>query len=350
MQSSQADAATVTLRNPPRPVDTGAAVQALAAHYGVRAEVSPLRGERDTNFLVHIDGQPSHVLRVANSHEARVIADFRAAELTYLERHAPDLPVPRIQPTRDGRHGFEWAHSGWSRFAQLVTYLPGTPMAATPGASGTLRQLGAIAARMGMALTGFDHEGAHLPLLWDINQAGCAVSYARLIGDGEQAELVGWALEGFAEVQPVLATLRHQVIHNDLNPHNILISDTNDVAGVIDFGDSVYSALVNDVAVVCSYLTFNETEPLREISEFLTAYCEINPLTVDELAVLPKLIATRHALTVIITNWRAAMFPENASYIVRNQASSLRGLRGLSKLPPEQAAQRLLIAGRGSRS
>jgi hydroxylysine kinase len=344
------DAAAVTLSNPPEPIAVEAVVEILERHYGLRAEVAELRGERDSNFLVHTDGIPTHVLRVANSREPRVIADFRAAELAYIAESAADLPVPRIQPTRDGHHGFEWEHSGWSRFGQLVTYLPGTPMAAAPGASNTLRQLGSVAARMASALVGFDHEGARLPLLWDISQAGSAAHYRQHTTEGEQSELVEWAIRGFAEAQPVLATLRHQVIHNDLNPHNIMISDTDDVAGIIDFGDSVYSALVNDVAVACSYLTFDEGEPLREIVQFLAAYCEVNALSEDELAVLPKLIATRHALTIVITNWRAAKFPENAAYILRNQPTSLRGLRGLSRLPPEQAVERMLAAGTRGRS
>ncbi len=40
---------------------------------------------------------------------------------------------------------------------------------------------------------------------------------------------------------PQLAGLRHQVIHNDLNLHNVLVDpkDGARVAGVIDFGDMV---------------------------------------------------------------------------------------------------------------
>ncbi len=344
------DASAVTLSNAPESIEPGAAAQTLLEHYGLHAEAIPLRGERDSNFLVNIGGQPRYVLRVANAHEARTIADFRAAELAYIQLTSEDLPVPRIQSTVQGHHGFEWRHNGWERFAQLVTYLPGTPMAAAPGAVGALHQLGLVAARMASALVGFEHDGARHALLWDISQAHRAVSYAHFTLQSEQADLVGRALDGFAVAQPALAQLRHQVIHNDLNPHNIMISGANEVAGIIDFGDSVYSALINDVAVACSYLTFDESDPLREILQFLAAYTSVTPLSEDELVLLPKLISTRHALTIIVTNWRAAMFPDNAPYILRNQPASMRGLRGLLKMSPETAVANILSVSTRSRS
>lgn len=344
--SASFEDAAITLSHPAEAIASGDAVQALRRHYHLVADVSPLRGERDTNFLVSVNGQDAYVLRVANSAEQQVVADFRAAELMHLEQSAPELPVPRIRLTANGAHGFEWMGSNGRRIGQLVTYLPGIPMATTGDSALPYRQLGEVAARMALALEGFDHPGARLPLLWDINQASQALRYVRHTVQPEQARMVRWALTGLEDVRPVLRDLRSQVIHNDLNPHNVMISaDSSEVVGIIDFGDSVYSTLVNDVAVACSYLIRDLQDPLAPIREFLTSYCRTLPLSEAELAVLPQLIAARHALTVIITNWRAAMDADNSSYILRNQNTAIHGLRCLSTLAPEQARDQMLEAG-----
>jgi len=120
------------------------------------------------------------------------------------------------------------------------------------------------------------------------------------------------------------------------------------VTGIIDFGDLVYSALVNDVAVACSYLIRDSDDPLGPISDFLAAYCRILPLEERELELLPDLLATRLALTVVITNWRASLHPGNAGYILRNQKGAIQGLRQLSRLEPGAVRDRFMGAALGA--
>ena len=199
-----------------------------------------------------------------------------------------------------------------------------------------------------MALADFDHPGSGHALLWDLKHAGQAMRYVPHTKTPEHLRLVNWALSRFeTKVEPVLARLRSQVIHNDLNPHNILVLDDDDgeVVGIIDFGDMVHSALVNDVAVSCSYLIKEGAEPLAAVSDFLAAYCEVLPLLDVEYEILPELIATRLALTVVIANWRVTRHPDNSDYILRNCKSAVEGLNILSGLDPEQLRHTLRSAG-----
>ena len=341
--------AAVTLNRQVGAIAAPIVVRCLRDHYGMEAEVAPLRGERDTNFLVLVDGAASYVLRIANPAEPRVLADFRAAALQHIEHSARSLPVPRIRPTLAGEPGFELQGVDGRRFGQLVSYLPGTPMASLRDGTRQCRHLGEVAARMALALQAFDHPGARHALLWDIGQAAQAMRYVHHTGTPEHKAIVSRVLMTFVErVAPVLAGLRAQVIHNDLNPHNILTSeDGKEVVGIIDFGDIVHSALVNDVAVACSYLIRDASDPLGPICDFLTAYCDILPLEERELELLPDLVATRLALTVVITNWRAALHPDNASYILRNQQGAIRGLLQLSALEPGAVRDRFMVAALG---
>lgn len=320
----------IALQTRPDAIDSAVADRALSEHYAIEAKVTQLHGERDTNFLVHIDGVARFVLRVANAAERRIVAEFRAAELLHIERTAPSLPTPRIKKTKSGSYGFELATAAGQRHGQLVTYLPGTPMSAMPDARFQFHHLGETAAQMSLALQGFDHPGARLPLLWDIARLPQAAQFIAHTAEPEQARLVSWAIESYVALDSDLKRTRHQVIHNDLNPHNIMMdAETHTVTGVIDFGDSVHSTLVNDVAVACSYILDDSDDPLAPVRDLLASYCRILPLGENEASMLPALIAARHALTILITNWRAVLYPDNAGYILRNQPSSIRGLRHL---------------------
>jgi hypothetical protein len=68
----------------------------------------------------------------------------------------------------------------------------------------------------------------------------------------------------------------------------------------------------------------------------------MNPLTAPEIALLPDLISARLVTTLTISAWRAARYPENAPYILRNAPISRAGLDALTD--PAALARTLLIA------
>jgi Ser/Thr protein kinase RdoA (MazF antagonist) len=127
-----------------------------------------------------------------------------------------------------------------------------------------------------------------------------------------QAKFIRGFLAEFAtQISPRLATLRSQFVHNDFNARNVIVDPTDEsrVVGVIDFGDSVHTALVADVAVgVIGQLAAPETAD-ESIREFVRSYCEVEPLSSEELAVLPRLIAGRIVQNVVMTSWHRARNP-----------------------------------------
>jgi Ser/Thr protein kinase RdoA (MazF antagonist) len=145
-----------------------------------------------------------------------------------------------------------------------------------------------------------------------------------------------------------LAGLRKQVIHNDFNPSNMLVAedDVQQLSGVIDFGDMVYSQLVNDVAVAAAYFCKLDKDPFEYVIPLLSAYSAVVPLTDEEIEVLPDMILTRHLTTVMITHWRAALYPENRDYILRNEARARNMLRRVADLPVDETRDRFHAACR----
>ena len=111
-----------------------------------------------------------------------------------------------------------------------------------------------------------------------------------------------------ATVLPSLSSLRHQVVHGDLNLGNLLL-DGSVVTGVVDFGDMSRMPLVADVAAaLCSlgvaHVHQGIHELLRMARVLLVGYQSVVPLTEAELALLGDLWMVRTCCEVVLDNWR----------------------------------------------
>jgi len=129
---------------------------------------------------------------------------------------------------------------GSTRVVRLLSYLAGTPMHAAAGSTVLRRDLGRCAARLTRGLGDFSHCAANHKLLWDLQHAA---ELRPLIGavPGERRGLVEDVLGGFeARALPILPQLPSQPVHNDLNPHNVVVDPETRavVAGIIDFATS----------------------------------------------------------------------------------------------------------------
>jgi Ser/Thr protein kinase RdoA (MazF antagonist) len=92
------------------------------------------------------------------------------------------------------------------------------------------------------------------------------------------------------------------------------------VAGVIDFGDAVRTAIAIDVSTaLLNQLPAPAREDLfLEGRDILRGYLRHADLLENELALMPHLVMARVIARALLTIWRAGMFPENRTYIMRN--------------------------------
>jgi Ser/Thr protein kinase RdoA (MazF antagonist) len=334
------------LQTPPPDFSERQATELLLENYGIDARLEPLASERDQNFLATGSDGSMQVLKFANAYESPAITDFQIQGLLHVARVDPDFPVPRVIATNEGELMFEVkSAAGTAHRVRLLSWLDGVPLQHAEGVASVARQTGECLARLGLALRDFEHPASDYALLWDIRNAASLRLLLPYVDDEQLRSLCEQRLERFCEVtSPHLDTLRSQVIYNDMNPSNVLVNsdDVNRVAGVIDFGDMIYSQLINDVAVACSYFCRLEEDPFEEVVELLDAYASVLPLTEDEIAVLPDLILTRHLTTVMITHWRASLYPENAEYILRNEGRARQMLYRVTGLSINDTVGRFL--------
>jgi len=95
--------------------------------------------------------------------------------------------------------------------------------------------------------------------------------------------------------------------------------------------------VVCDLAVACSYQIADTDHPLDDVVRLIAGFTEVLPLEDEEFALLPDLIRLRHATSLTIGAWRARRYPDNAAYILRNTAVSLRGLNTLDRIGTDGA-------------
>ncbi len=309
-------------------------------YYGLSAQATLLTGERDQNFLITTD-DARYVLKATNPAEDRAVTNFQTEVLLHIYQVDPELPVPRIHLGLEGEAEV-LVDTGdvQPRLVRLVSFLPGVPLASVSERSATLRRnMGHGLARLGLALRGFFHPSAGHELLWDLKHASRLRDLLVHLEDDQRRALATRCIDRFEEhVLPVLPRLRGQVIHNDYNPSNVMVDedDHEQITGILDFGDMVYAPLINDLGVAAAYHLADSDTPLATAAELIGAYHEVLPLEEGEVDLLFDLIATRLTMTVVITGWRAARYPENRDYILRHNAMSWTGLERLSRVSREQ--------------
>ena len=85
---------------------------------------------------------------------------------------------------------------------------------------------------------------------WDNQHFNLSITNIRFIQDVEIRRLVEYFHLLYQKVvEPLIPKLRFSIIQGDANDYNVLVQQDR-VTGIIDFGDSIYSPLVNDVIVV----------------------------------------------------------------------------------------------------
>jgi 4-aminobutyrate aminotransferase-like enzyme/Ser/Thr protein kinase RdoA (MazF antagonist) len=333
--------ALLTEKVPQSPV---AAIEAVVRdRYGFAVRAERLQAEREEIFrLTSSDGR-LFILKLTSALEDPDATDLITQALLHVARADATLPTPRLVLTTDDR---SFCRAPWvgenAPTIQLFTYLSGQPLHSAPRSVVQASALGSMLARLDLALRTFRHPGENRAIDWDISRASKLVPLLDEVDGVAQRTLAASVLNRFtSHVEPRLSSLRHQSIHNDFNPHNLLVdeADADRIAGILDFGDMVRTALVHDVAIGASYLLALGSTPLEYPVAFVSAYHAVCPLLAEELDLLYDLMATRLAMTVAITEWRARRNPHNRAYITKNTALAWAGLEQLARLSREEAAR-----------
>ncbi len=292
--------------------------------YGLEGNISPLPSERDQNFLLTEKKGSHFVLKIANPQEKRDILDLQNRAMQHVNKRMPSGTCPQLVPSVSGRK-METVEDKKKQvhFVRLVTYLPGKVLAnVKPHSPGLLFQLGAFFADLNLALADFYYPAARRELIWDLNRAFPVIDkFKTYIRGGEKRELFDRFDRRIRETAPVkTAELPMAVIHNDGNDYNIIVSPPSlnsgsfgemRIAGIVDFGDMIYSYKLADLAVACAYAMLGKGEPLKAVCRIAEGYHSRCFLQENELNALFDLIQLRLMMSVCISAYQKKLNPGN---------------------------------------
>ncbi len=329
----------------PRPEVAPELVAALLADvYGISGALTELHGERDLNFRVDATDGCRYVLKVHHPEDSGDVVEMRTLAMAHVRRVDPGLPVPDVVRTPTGAIRAAIA-GGDGRISdvQVLTFLDGAhPDTGTLDAS-SLHEWGRVTARLGRALRGFFHPAAGYRIQWDVRHTSSLRDRLHLL-DVEARRFVEPVIDRFdTRVAPRFELLRAQVVHNDMNPHNVLVDAGQRIVGITDFGDMTHTALVCDLAVALAEVLVGRDDGFDAASPMVAGYCDVTPLEDEEVALVADLVAARAATDVVVTTWRrlhhrhAEELPDASLAFLRRVESA--GIAALAE-PVAEAARR----------
>jgi 4-aminobutyrate aminotransferase-like enzyme len=340
------------------------AVEVGAAIFGFRASAArDLGSERDRTFaLLDDSASPVAVLKVSNPSEDPTVLDMEAAAALHVTRTDPGLrvavpwrpaatgdPGPARPGDEPGMLRARWEQGEAQHWVRLYDALPGNSRIAAANLSDVaLAAWGETAARLGLALRGFNHPRAQRQMLWDVQHALDVRPMVDDIGDADSRALVGRVLDEFErEVIPAWPRLRVQVAHTDLTVDNAITDEAGFITGIVDFGDMSHTALIADLAsVLDSVAAGRQGDELFRVARLvLDGYQGRIELEEIELALLGVAWATRSAVTIAIKSWRAAQGYESEEVAKEFTNRSLPMLRSIEAAGWDHVARQLGATG-----
>ncbi|ASU37509.1 hypothetical protein hmeg3_03815 [Herbaspirillum sp. meg3] len=322
-------------------------IQVLAATcYGIDGTVRVLGGERDLNCCIETADGTRYVLKISNQSEPASVIDFQIAALDHIATVAPELPIPRVIRTLEGRTSDQVSLRDGSRATvRMLTYLDGVQIKETTRTSEQRRAMGSGLAKLDLALRCFSHPGAQHDLLWNVSAAHRLKEKLDGLVDPARRLLAEKFMDRFNQhVLPRLPAVRAQVIHNDYHLYNVLVApeEQDRITGIIDFGDMLHAPLVGEVATAAAFHMTGSTDPFEGPAQFVGAYHGILPLVDLEQDIVADLMATRHLITALISEWRAVRYPHNRAYIMRHNPAAWEALSQMADLSRQTVRDRLL--------
>ena len=317
--------------------------------WGLEGEFTPLDGERDQNHRLTTADGTSYVLKVSAAGESEGAVDFQVAALRHLERHAPDLPVPRVIASTGGNDR-EWMETadGKRHMVRLLSWIAGTPLSQSkPLGMNTLRNAAAFQAKLALGLRGFFHPHARHFVAWDIQRALLMEPGIQAwVADDAKALCGEFNARVQRDVLPRLPSLRAQVVHSDGHADNLLRTEsgTDEIVGIIDFGDMVHAPLVQDLAVTLASFARHGEMSLENAVAQVEAWNAVLPLADEELEILHDLTLLRLATALCLYDFRIHATEKPEAWLTEERPDIVRALSKFLALDRTEVHERYRAA------
>lgn len=299
--------------------------------YGLQGfENRKLAGYANKNYRI-TRGRDIYLLK---TYEDQSLFDVLLGENLLLHHlYSNGINVPTAVKGVDGQEIYQ--HNGI--IVRLLTYLTGKFWGDIQPTERQCLLLGRTLANLDKKLIDYRNSGIESKrLTWDLANFEAAFQSIDHISNPSRKKLVLHFHSQFkSNVEPIWAELPKQIIHNDANEWNILLQENQ--IGLIDFGDSVYTARVCEIAIAMTYVIM-KTRTLNEALVVLKGYSEGVEISEEEIDALYYLIGGRLCLSVLHSAYSIKQDPDN-EYLLISEEPAWKMLEYWLTVNPRYATQ-----------
>jgi len=328
----------INVQNRPE-LDPEEALEAVREAYGLDGSLTELPGERDRNYLLRTAGGDRYVVKASSPDEPDEILEIENDLVSHAAERTDGL-VPGIVPARSGEQMVSHADTeGRTHRIRIVEYRDGGLLAdVRPRSPELLTDLGRRLADLDSALGAYpDHPPARVDFDWALGRAGLVMERCLDLFDGERLSLVRSVHHAFAAHEGEFLGLGSQVIHGDVNDHNVLVSrpgaGPRRVVGIIDLGDAHSAPRVFDLGIAVAYGILRTPDPLMAAAAITRGFHEVTPLSEDEIEVVYTLARARLGASVSISTWRRHEAGAVDDYLTVSERPAWDALATLDPIP-----------------
>lgn len=316
----------------------------LQSEFGFqKVEIKKLNGYVNINYLVKT-GTSKYIFKTYSPNkEMQSLVEIENETLIFLHKtYQNKFPKP-IQFI-DGSYVKTLEIEGKETICRMLSFLDGEFLKDVTHTDSLFQSIGIFLAQMDIELKKLNiYTIKAKKWTLDIQYLNLNKKYINDIPNIKDRNTVKYFFQQFEEeVEPRLPELRKQIIHNDANDWNVLVKN-GEVSGLIDFGDMVYSPLINELAVVITYACFDKENPLEWASIILKSYHSKLPVEEKEIKILYYLIAARLVISICNSAHLTKLNPEN-SYASVSEKSALKMLYNWLKINPIAAENNFRLA------
>ena len=286
--------------------------------YKIKSKATQINGEIDDNFKL-VSKNNTYFFKIYPKNTEEKFIEFQVNILHSLKKNKR---TSNNIPTINGRlFGSFYDINNSVRFFRMNSWIEGRLWSKVNPISKSLRlELGEVSSKILNELKTvkkiYNRENFH----WDMENF---LWIEKHINEFEisKKNIVKNLITNFKKEEKKYKNLRKSIIHNDINDNNIIVSKNlrePNINGIIDFGDCIYTQLINEVAILCTYAIIGSKKPLIAACEVLEGFNNNLKIKEEEIDFLYDLILMRITVSLLKSTLNKKINIEN-EYLVISQ-------------------------------
>ena len=293
-------------------------------------KLSRLNSERDINLLIKGAGTKRYVVKISNPKESLAQLEYQDLLINHLRQ---SIQLRKIYPEILHKKILFYKDRNERRCAvRILTYIEGDMYAKSKNSDDTEKSLGKLLALQSNQLQSFIKNQAIRSFEWDPSDIRWTKKFINLFKGANKNIIKNTIDEHEKFVFKNIKNLKHAVTHGDPNDYNIVVKKEK-IIGFIDFGDSIYAPVINDLAISLSYALMGNNNLYKSLQNIVGTYNEFYKLSDQDIYSLLALIKSRLVITLVMAAKQRKKYPDN-KYLSISENNAWGLIYKLDKVDP----------------